>query len=242
MANWSLEYDPVKEILHPFPYAPIMNGVRPIVLLDVAKGITLNGADVSNLADQSGNGNDVSQGTAVDQPLFNASDSNFNNNPSITLDGVSEFLRSAAFASPLVQPNTIFVVYKYADLVGSQFLIDGITGGRNVFFTSGAQGIMFAGAIQNIHTEDTSTHILAGLFDAASSDSWHDGTQSTPGGSPGVADLDGITLGLADNNTGFFAGEIAYVLVYNSNLSDAAKNYIGNGLAARFGTTWTNIS
>lgn len=50
-------------------------------------GVTLNGADVSAWADQSGEGNDAAQGTASDQPTYNASDAAFNGHPTVPFSG-----------------------------------------------------------------------------------------------------------------------------------------------------------
>ncbi len=224
------------------PWTPFAVG-NPIVMLDAAMGITLNGADVSNWADQSGNGNDASQGTAADQPLFNASDADFNNQPSVEGDGVSEFLDSANFTQgDQTQPNTIFVVYKFGDNVSFQTLYDGVTGGRHIVSLSSTQALMLAVTPQNIHTEDTSSHILACLFNGASSDSWRDGTQTTPAGDVGALTMRGLTLFANSGGGSQWANlKIAYLVGYNADLSDTAKNYIGNGLAARFGTTWTDI-
>lgn len=219
-------------------FSPFAVG-RPIALLDAALGITLNGADVSNWADQSGEGNDVLQGTTADQPLWNSSDSDFNGNPSVEFDGVTEDLESAVFAGgDLIQPNTIIGVYKMADVVGTQVMWDSLTfPKRNAFNTVAAQAVLFAAANQNIHTEDTNPHILMALYNGASSDSWHDGTQSTPAGSVGANVSDGITLG-ADINGGTNAAvKFAYFLIYNKELTAAERNYIGRGFAARFGTT-----
>jgi hypothetical protein len=51
---------------------------------------------VSNWADQVGS-NDLSQATGAAQPTFNASDADFNSNPSMTFDGSDDILGNAAF-------------------------------------------------------------------------------------------------------------------------------------------------
>lgn len=223
-------------------FSPFRVGA-PIVLLDAAKDVTLNGADVSNWGDQSGNGNDPLQGTAANQPLFNASDSDFNGEPSLSFDGVSEFLQSAGFAGGAIsQPNTIFIVYKFGDNVSAQVLYDGIADpGRNSFVISGTQGIIHGGADRDIHTEDTDPHISLNLFNKASSDSFYDGAQTTPSDTIGVEDMGGLTLAAFNNGTIWSNVKIAYCLIYNSKLSVSAQNYVGNALALRFGTTWTDI-
>ena len=206
---------------------------QPVLLFDAAKGITLNGADVSLWADQSGNGNDVSQGTAADQPLWNASDADFNGQPSIEGDGVSESI-TAVTGLLTAQPNTIFMVYKR------------ISGGGRFFDTSGtaARQIMYgnmtiyAGTAQALFVGDTNAHVIAFDWNAASSDAWLDGVQNTPGGSPGTLGFGGpcffTDFGGASSQSN---SKLAYFSCYPGNLSAAARKYIGKHLAARFGTT-----
>ncbi len=55
-----------------------------VLWLRADMGVTLNGTDVSAWADQSGNGNNVAQGTASAQPLYDAENADLNNRPSIT--------------------------------------------------------------------------------------------------------------------------------------------------------------
>lgn len=215
---------------------------QPIVLLDAAMGITIE-TGVSIWADQSGNSNDISQATPGDQPLFNASDSNFNNQPSITFDGVSEFLNRSTFTGgALSQPNTIFLLKKVSVSTGTQIYIDGQGAARHAIFQAGSVYRVFAGAnyISDLAT-DTNTNIITSLGNGASSNLWKNGVPAGSTGNAGTVSMNGLVVGADITPANFFAGEIAYCLIYNFNLSDTAKNYIGNGLAARFGTTWTDI-
>lgn len=62
-------------------------------------GITLNGTTVSAWADQSGNELDFSWPTAAAQPTYTAIDSNWNDKPSLSFDGVNDILASDASSS-----------------------------------------------------------------------------------------------------------------------------------------------
>ena len=65
---------------------------------DAGQGITLNGGDVPDWANQGGgSGVSLKQTVAADQPLYNSSDTDFNNKPSVEFDGVSENLGTDAF-------------------------------------------------------------------------------------------------------------------------------------------------
>lgn len=244
MANWNLQYDLERGILeHPIRAAVKNDPENLIAWFDASKGITLNGADVSQWDDQSGNGNNLIQGTEANQPLFNSSDANFNNQASLTFDGVSERLvRTTFVGGELSQPNTIFLVYKFADTAATYVVLDGKTT-RHLFFSSTTVStIMHGGTNQNIHAVSTTTHVLVLLFNGASSLAWRDGILSTPAGSPGTSTFNGIVLGANQpENLSFMNGEISEILVYNKDLSGAEKNIVGNYQANRYGTTWTDI-
>jgi hypothetical protein len=59
-------------------------------------GITLVSGVVSAWADQSGNGNHLTQTTAAHRPSYTASHADWNGRPAVSLDGVDDHLRSAA--------------------------------------------------------------------------------------------------------------------------------------------------
>ena len=63
-------------------------------------GITLNGSNVSSWLGQKV-GYNLAQGTAADQPAYAATDAAYNNQPSITGDGSSDWLTEAAGAGTL---------------------------------------------------------------------------------------------------------------------------------------------
>ena len=64
-------------------------------------GITLAGAKVSAWADQSGNGNDFTQGVDADRLTYTASDANFLNQPSLSGTAIAIGLARANFAQGL---------------------------------------------------------------------------------------------------------------------------------------------
>ena len=66
-------------------------------------GVTLNGGDVSQWDDQSGNARHLTQVTGSKQPLYNAADVNWNGLASITFNGTSDFLLCHAVAPAIFQ-------------------------------------------------------------------------------------------------------------------------------------------
>jgi len=78
------------------------------------QGITLNGGNVSGFDDFSGGNFHASQAAAISQPLFNASDPDFNNKPSITFDGINDYLwRNNTDFNITGKTLTTYIVMKY---------------------------------------------------------------------------------------------------------------------------------
>lgn len=213
-----------------------------IVWLDAALGIT--GADVSLWEDQSGNGNDVSQATPGDRPLWNATDANLNNKPSLSFDGVSEFLQRVSYVGgDIPQPNSVLVVYKFDDTAGTKTIFDGKTSRQNLLRGEATALKMFGGVgIETIHTRNTSPHVIAAIFDDGDSDSFRDGIQGTPASTTGSTAMGGLVIGGDVNTANFLNGQIAEMLVYNKRLSGSELNLLGQYLAAKYGITYTLIN
>lgn len=73
-------------------------------------GISLNGSTVSAWADQSGNGKDLTQTVALKQPVYNSTDAQYNNYPSLAFNAVNQtVLGNTAFAWSTF---TLFMVCK----------------------------------------------------------------------------------------------------------------------------------
>jgi hypothetical protein len=78
------------EKIYIIPFSPTdIIGLK--LWLDAGQGVTKDGSNyVSQWADQSGNGNNASQGTAANQPLYVAS--GLNSKPVISFDGINDYL------------------------------------------------------------------------------------------------------------------------------------------------------
>jgi len=126
------------------PYTPKV--VRSVVAwydaMDSAT-ITLGSQGVSNWSDKSGNENHLTQGTASNEPLYNASDSNLNDLPTVSGDNTLRTLVMSSEAEPV---KRVYCVVYHADDGGnwtshnSMFYstdgnvrLTGRNGGSNVF-------------------------------------------------------------------------------------------------------------
>lgn len=87
----------------------------PWMWLRADLGITLNGSNVSDWADQSGNSRDIAQATAANQPLYNAT--GIGSQPSVDFDGIDDLLfRTNTYIDG---PMTIAVVFELISLPAS---------------------------------------------------------------------------------------------------------------------------
>jgi len=147
----------------------------------------------------------------------------------------STFLQSAAFASALSQPNTVFVVYKNTGaLNASQCVFDGSGAlDRDAFIMKNSKWNIFGSAYLADGASDNNDNIHVGLLSGANSEYWINGV-SVVSGNAGTGRLDGITLG----STNAFAlnsdVEIMEVIVYNSDISDRDRNVITAYLANKW--------
>lgn len=91
------------------PFSPSYLGGLAIWLRS-DRGITLNGSDVSQWDDLSGNGRNAVQATAADQPVFVANA--VNGRPVVRTDGVTEYMTVAGFSFTAI---TIILVVDVVD-------------------------------------------------------------------------------------------------------------------------------
>lgn len=208
---------------------------------DVSDGTTIfkdGGNLVSQINDKSGLGNNLTQGTVTNQPLW--VDAVQNGLPIMRFDGIDNFMRLAAFFSGnLSQPNTIFVV------------IDQEGGASNVAYDSAGNGSnrhtlfsdasnfhnMFAGAILADSTAITAPFELVTILFSGVNTTIRIDKVETVSGNGGTTPCQGFTVGANSNTsaTEFAAQDIAEILIYNSDVSDEDRTSIENFLTAKWG-------
>lgn len=111
----------------PPPVTPltILGSLAWWVRLDL--GYTLNGGNVSDLADQSGNGVHFTQGVGTAQPLYVASA--IDGRPAMRGDGTNDLLSAAwARVAPGTQPFFLWMVYQQVSWSSGDCLIGDISG------------------------------------------------------------------------------------------------------------------
>jgi len=176
---------------------------------DATKLSLSDGESVSTWDDETGNGYDLTAGTA---PTFKTSV--INGNPVVRFDGVDDFLDVGW--SAISQPNWIFVVAQKRS-TDDNYLFDS-NDGSNRHLLNISTGSYLVGTSSGNFTGsavDTSAHILGAIFDGASSEFRIDGATDASG-DPGGDALSGFTLG--DINSGGSPGDwdVGEILIYHS--------------------------
>lgn len=120
---------------------------------------------VSEWLDQSGNGHSFVQADMTMQPALNPSDVNFNGQPSVSFDGVNDWLQDASASITSNHDHTYWVMLKPATADASnRALTDSSTGREGIWWSStplGGKITFFDGG--NGRTFDTSTLGVAPL-------------------------------------------------------------------------------
>ena len=150
------------------------------------------------------------------------------------------FLQSAAFASALTQPNTVFVVYKISGSLITGAAFSGITNSakRNQFGHVGSNFYILTNVLLTDGATDANDNIHVGEFNGLASNYWINGALKISG-NVGAGTLDGITLGKNNTSTVYADVEIMEVIVYNSDISDTDRDVITAYLADKWGITST---
>lgn len=223
------------------PSAPTANMVYR-VRADL--GITLNGGDVSAWADQSGTGDankNATQSTAGLQPLFVASNADFNNQPSVRFTAASgDYMITGTWAAALAQPATWYLVYKGGTTAGHRAVIDGIAAGnRHTVQNLTGTGVpfLFAGASVDAATNKASARTyLAAVVNGASSAIYVDNFTTAEGsGNAGAHSLTGLTIGSNYLFGNGLDGDVAELLAYSVAHDATARAEVLAYLQGRYG-------
>jgi hypothetical protein len=167
-----------------------------------------DGDSISTWADQTGNGHDLTAGSA---PTFKSSI--INGNPVVRFDGADDYL-DVDFAD-LSQPNQYFIVFRLQSTNDSVVFtrFSSTSGGRNVLQIFNGNWRLFAGSSIDGSAAATGDYIHNALFDGASSKLRINGSLDVSG-DPGSDGQGGLTLGARQDGDGNIQIDIGEVLIY----------------------------
>ena len=229
-------------------WVPIGSGLNPNIpkkkgRVHAGNGVIKLNGKVSEWRDSSGNNNNYIQLTESKKPIFTASDSDFNDLPVITFDGVDDKLVTAVLkGGELAQPNTVFLVARWDTVTNGRFMFDGIAAGKVHGYKIGSSNhTLTIDADVQYEAADTDAHIIVLEFNDASSKIIIDGGSSVTH-DPGDDPITGFTLGGKWDGSSPGAVTIAEVIFYDSLVSFTDQDIIGAELATRYDLSWTNRS
>lgn len=193
-------------------------------------GVTLNGSNVANWADQSGNGRDWIQATPGAQPIFTANSTN--GLPTLDFDGARNMI--AAAATVFTQPTTVFLVGRYSAAVANQYFLDDTTLNKLVFQNFGGNFRAYAGALIDAGAQViNNVYVMSAVFNGVSSIAALNGNEVPGNVGGGIAT--GLTLGSAAGGILGLTGSIPEVIIYRGVLSALDRANVSRYLAARYG-------
>lgn len=212
-------------------------------------GISLNGSTVDSWTDQGPGGNDVTQVTVANQPVYNELTNLINFNPTLTFDGANDYMRTSAniYGTGNISYTT-FGIVDHTTVAASRYLLsDGVPGvtNQNIFF--GHQGAVQtqgnwnndfqAGPIAaNIpylqgYTRDASTNVRTNYQSAKSM-----------GSSPVLTAINKTNngfsyIGATTNTANFLGAKVGEVITFESVLTAPELVKVNSYLAVKWGFT-----
>jgi len=213
-------------------------------------GVT-GSSSASNWADQSGNGNDVSQATAGDQP---ATGGMMNYNPALIFNGTTSQLEFAGsrFIAEDAEGTVFGAATNDRNIEGYQNMVE--LGSNDPHLGSGSDGGVYTSLLYNAGFFYHTSEIIANqphVFDYF----WNGGDASDVGGGTRMDGLEvydanvnarnigGLgtsfkwTVGSSGSNTEEWEGMIGEIILYDRNLTSTEKDQVDTYLGIKYGTS-----
>jgi hypothetical protein len=184
----------------PVPWTPAELGASLALWLDAedTASITLNGSNVSQWSDKSGNGRHATQATAANQPAYDTSA--INSKPAIVTNNDALYVAPWAAVS---QPFTRVMLFNPVAITANAHLINSANinlpagGASNVadYFNSASTIAQFSGALTNaVPVAINTTYIRLSQYATTNSIVYTNGTQTGPANA-GAFTIQGMTIG-----------------------------------------------
>jgi hypothetical protein len=203
--------------------------------------VTLNGADVSAWADQSGTGDankHCVQAAAPSQPLYNAADADFGGMPSIGPFSGGETLDSALWAVPAAGPWAIGVVVKFADQLSTYDILDAFGANSTLIRASGVslQTFMGTGVVGDVASATAKTLIVIEQ-NGASDKVYVNSATALATGDAGANQITKIRIGSNGGGGNAANGKIAEVFALSRAMVAGDWTSLAPYMLARYGIT-----
>lgn len=199
---------------------------------DTSTPVTADGQSVGYVADNGSANRPATQATAGSRPTYKT---NIQNGLSALLGDGGDFLKTAAFAADLSQPNTIFIVLKNP-VVGSENYHGGIVSGKQHTVYNNSNHINWFGGSDifgTVNSPTDTTFMISTIFNGASSFQYKNGTQISSG-NIGSHVLSGVTLFADYAGTACLSGYIMEFILVNAALGTTARQAVESYLNAKW--------
>ena len=220
-------------------FSPLAFGAKLWLDATDATTITITGSGISTWADKSGNSNDLTQSTDSKRPTYNTG-----SNVSFDKSAVQNLSLAAFAGGTLTQPTTWAVTVQHRATGNDEYLFDDSVGtNRQLFFTNAADFSIFSGStVAALAADDTTLHTYIIEYNDTSTSAFQDGGSNLISSYIGSLGITGIRIGTRFNEVSAGDYDIYGLVVIEDSLSTTDKNLLGNFMANKHGTTWSDIA
>jgi concanavalin A-like lectin/glucanase superfamily protein len=207
--------------------------------------VLADGDPVATWIDSSGNGRDVTQGTAASKPTYQTGE--LNGLPVVRYDGVDDYLENTSFPNA-ADEYTVFVVAKLDATDAAQAILGDLSDAPGdvdwYFFNDGGTTYWrvqdSAGQKEDTYATDLrgAFHIYVGLVDGSTSFLYTDGVErdTVAYSSPNAITSSILRLGQIRVSTGYsLTGDQAEVIIYSRALSTSEREQVEAYLQDKYG-------
>lgn len=230
-----------------------------VLWLDAADATTIRDADGDNAAtgtggsnngfggtvrtwvDKSGSGFNVTNNTANQQPLYNAT--GLNGKGVLTFDGSNDKLTNTGAAIP-GNDHTTFIVFNRTTATGRDAVFDlGNGGSRNAIFINEAGNNRINYYVNSTFYNSSSNYtastyeMLSVVHDITTATLYRNGASQFSGTTLARASTTGIFVGDDSSGGDELQGNIAEIIVYDRDLTSDERRDVENYLASKWGLT-----
>lgn len=233
------------------PWSPTMiTGLQAWFNADAITGL-VDSDPLTTWNDTSGNGNHATQGTAGFKPLYKTNV--VNTKPAIRFDGTDDVLTTTASLSYGTTMTALVVSRStggtYTD---GQGLLNSDDGGTRIFqLRYGTSSSMWAfsfasggAALDDTSATVTDWNVISHVRRTTNTEVYVNGDSAAATAVSGTQNTGSIALNVGvtfSTSIGFLTGDIAEILLYNSELSVENHDLVGEYLADKYGLTWGGI-
>lgn len=210
-------------------------------------GVTYSASKISQIIDQSGNGNNASQSNSSKQPTL--ATNALNGLPAIQFNGTSQFLSLGAGFANFNSGASIFIVTKPTTVTNNTRFFDfgnGATSNNlymsetasttaNLFVYNGATSSSLAAS--GSLTAGTFSLLEAVHSGSATATIYSNGVQKATGAINNINNISrtGNFIGSNFANTTFFNGQMCEMLIYNAPLTSSQRNDLESYFLSKYG-------